>query len=913
MEWDFDVLSPTKPSKQSASVDLLDLNFAPVSGAESSNLWPEENTIPQRNTSKPKANQIHADELLEDKPQILAASSKSTLQSPPTDPQPLVDTLDANEPHNDELHDDELHDDEPQDDELQDDELQDDELHDDELHDEPSRLVDDSQSDNEQEVTIFDTDSMARIGKVWSEAAPRLEVDPFSFILRFCDLKSLIALAGTSRTLRELVIHDSIWSEYCRELGIDGSGACYQEIIKAYQIYQPIIENPEDREFTSRDLVSRASDLCGARRLAVLISADDKITKNLVRVAEEAQNQVLEDFSVAIHEKQDLQEYFAASNVWFSSGFSHDMQQKVFKLYFANQTPHLDIQDAFTFSDSGDRQTSERKVAGIFTQATTFLITAMSDINDPRSSIPASWKDSAWSYVLTKAMSDLVVFCTDLLNAASQNVSELEYLQTVPRVYSAADVLMKNSVLCEKSDSADFNIQAYVETVLLKPMLDEFVDRQIIYIDRNSRKKIMDWNNSLSQRESETEEFLWSSVPKKSEKTDFMSSLKWAFSGMASKDKDYRSESPETAESAPNSAPATEFEAQTAVLVSKLKGMEKLVSFELALELLESCRAAIQRLITVNRLSASAAEPLFVTYLQLMGRDHIQKAFEKAIKVLNSYDPKKYGRLMVSLNGDNKTNEHEGSYAVEPLAVFTELVNVADLIQRMVHVFFEQELVATKLVRPNNFGTPSVNAKRQFEQMLDDYLAEGLSRGIDVLMDQVEFTLATEQLGSDYLPVPTKPVLSGQTTACVNVINLVKSHLDLLRDSTEKSLFDVFQQEVGMRLFAALSKHIKKQTISVDGAINLISDANAYYSFIASLKLKNLTPYFEALKQVCQLFLIDRRDAKQIGLAIGDSARYNNVLTTEDIVELVKRRQDWPLVKSKVDKVLYGLFDCTIC
>jgi recyclin-1 len=44
----------------------------------------------------------------------------------------------------------------------------------------------------------------------------------------------------------------------------------------------------------------------------------------------------------------------------------------------------------------------------------------------------------------------------------------------------------------------------------------------------------------------------------------------------------------------------------------------------------------------------------------------------------------------------------------------------------------------------------------------------------------------------------------------------------MLIGSTDKNVLDVFNQEVGVRLFTALCKHLKRQRVSVDGAIKLI-------------------------------------------------------------------------------------------
>ncbi len=46
----------------------------------------------------------------------------------------------------------------------------------------------------------------------------------------------------------------------------------------------------------------------------------------------------------------------------------------------------------------------------------------------------------------------------------------------------------------------------------------------------------------------------------------------------------------------------------------------------------------------------------------------------------------------------------------------------------------------------------------------------------------------------------------------------------MLVGSTEKTMLDVFNGEVGLRLFTAVCKHLKRQRISTDGAIKLIAD-----------------------------------------------------------------------------------------
>merc|ERR1711964_829803 len=76
-----------------------------------------------------------------------------------------------------------------------------------------------------------------------------------------------------------------------------------------------------------------------------------------------------------------------------------------------------------------------------------------------------------------------------------------------------------------------------------------------------------------------------------------------------------------------------------------------------------------------------------------------------------------------------------------------------DLISQMIDVFYEQQLAATKLADRNDFLDPAVKAKKKFEQMLDERVAAGLNKGIDVLMDEVEYLHGTMQQPTDYNPI----------------------------------------------------------------------------------------------------------------------------------------------------------------
>jgi recyclin-1 len=145
----------------------------------------------------------------------------------------------------------------------------------------------------------------------------------------------------------------------------------------------------------------------------------------------------------------------------------------------------------------------------------------------------------------------------------------------------------------------------------------------------------------------------------------------------------------------------------------------------------------------------------------------------------------------------------------------------------MVDVFYVQELVAPKLSDSDDFLSPAVKEKKRFEQMLDERVAAGLNKGIDALMDEVEYICATTQSPSDFNPplmADGKVDISdiGPSETATKIIEMVSSHVGMLVGSTDKNVLEVFNQEVGLRLFTVLCKHLKRQRISVEGAIRLI-------------------------------------------------------------------------------------------
>lgn len=514
--------------------------------------------------------------------------------------------------------------------------------------------------------------------------------------------------------------------------------------------------------------------------------------------------------------------------------------------------------------------------------------------------------------------------------------------------------------------------------------VDLYLTEELALFTSKADAEVSHWEKELSDQEASTEAFFMSNFNRQAAKRDFLSSFKKvvmmpvnvlpSFSAtrpLASKpaasletaDTPYSNGRPRSPSAVDASTlqrprtpqtepPATELAAKAAVMNSRLEGIKSLFSIEVALNLTHQAKASIERATSMVRMGGDhgreakeQCETMFVTLLGVLGDRHIRNGFDKAVHHLGDYNPREVRRLRAEA-GKSSPSSTEQAAGVEPLVTFLELVNVGDLIQQMVDVFFAQEMVATKLTDRDDFLDPAVKEKKRFEQMLDERVAAGLNKGIDVLMDEVEFICATTQLVTDYNPAAAGAVKGGMSgivdigpsSTARQVVDMISSHTGMLVGTTDKNMLDVFTQEVGLRLFAVLCKHFKRQRISVDGAIKLISDTNHYGSFIASLRQKPLQPYFHALRELSQIYLVDieppanyfmanaagkrgsllskkgsktAAQAKELATIIADTQRYHGIFPAEEVYEFAERRADWYLVKGDVERAMYGV-GCTI-
>ncbi|CAI6804551.1 CIH_HP2_G0026880.mRNA.1.CDS.1 [Saccharomyces cerevisiae] len=357
------------------------------------------------------------------------------------------------------------------------------------------------------------------------------------------------------------------------------------------------------------------------------------------------------------------------------------------------------------------------------------------------------------------------------------------------------------------------------------------------------------------------------------------------------------------------------------LISNNLQNIKSLISLDLCYKILQDTSEKTDQIYKFHTIESLLpliklrCQEIFKILITQLNKNHVKPAFEKAILLLQKYNPNEIEQIEIKFNSLSPANTQ-----VEPLVQFTELINIGDIILQMISIFYKNELIPKKIIDKNkDFLNDVIQLKKNFETSIDDFVAEGLNIGINKLMDEISFVFKTLQLPDDYNPPPpsrNSPIRDIKPTKCaIRVVELLSNHCFLLTGATDKGTIDVYQQEIGERFFNEIVKHLKKCFISTEGAIWLICDLNYFYDFIANkLKQKNVVPYFVGLKSIGQLYIISGKDSKELGKLISDLGKFNGIFTQEEIYEFVQRRSDWVRVRKDVEKVMYGLGirDCCI-
>jgi recyclin-1 len=553
-----------------------------------------------------------------------------------------------------------------------------------------------------------------------------------------------------------------------------------------------------------------------------------------------------------------------------------------------------------------------------------------------------------WTF-MEKVREDVIMeYSTPLFDEAHERSLE-SYLKAVSGVFEQT-VQFFRMLTPPKGGGGKVEVEAKIKDMCLRifePHLDLYLQEELDYFIQHAEGEVAEWDKKLSEQDASVESFYMGNFNRQADKKDFLTSFKkvvmmpvtvlptafgsspfsapkpQAVAAISSNGSTLQAPSP--ASSRPQSpglspglpperkasplpdglkAPTDELAAKAALMTSRLEGIKSLFSIEVALNLVHAAKSSLGRAAVFISLGGQAGgeardqcESIFVNLLRILGNGHVKPGFGKAVDHLSHYNPR-------------EVIDHNNKAGVAPLVTFIELVNVGDLISQMIDVFYEQQLAQPKIADRNDFLDPAGLAKKKFEQMLDESVAAGLNKGIDVLMDEVEYICATTQLPTDYNPISSDSDM-GPTHTARRVVELVSSHTSMLVGSTEKTMLDVFNGEVGLRLFTSICKHLKRQRISTDGAIKLIADMNLFFAYIQKLRNSDLLDYFKALRELSQIYLIEAKHAKEMATIIADGDRFGGILRAEEVYEFAERRADWYVVRKDVERAMYGL-ECVV-
>ncbi|KAI5967964.1 RCY1 [Candida margitis] len=509
-------------------------------------------------------------------------------------------------------------------------------------------------------------------------------------------------------------------------------------------------------------------------------------------------------------------------------------------------------------------------------------------------SIPMMYK--VCEELISNQLSELVLF---VLESSKKHGL---YLNVVPFMYEKlVNDLVKALTPSQNIGEPYRKLVAELIDMMFESYAAEYMREEVAQFRVNAKDKLIKWSEQISQREAETSSKILESVKIES-KNDFLTTFKSVFAISSSKD-------PVSKEN------FTEMQAKAKILSENIKSLDKILSPEVVLEIINNATTALNRLLTFKDFTIaslrsdiySSTQEISIDVMDTIGLEHLTPGFEKALTYLQTYNP----------NSSTYTTQHNEKFA-EPIVLFFDLINMADVIIQMVDFFYKEEMLNKKIVKhENSILNPSLQSKKKLEALVDKNVADGLNIGIELLVHQIETIYSELLLDTDYNPPSDSAMAFGPTNAAQKATGILEENMNLLVDSADKSVVDVFQQEIAERFFQVIVKLLKKRTISVTGATNLISDLNLYYDFMLEHIKSNkrlIMPLYQALKKIGNLYLISGDDSKSIGKLVSDLSKFNGIFGQEEIYEFVQRREDWPLIKKHVEKVMYGFGfgDCTI-
>ncbi|ORX58499.1 hypothetical protein BCR36DRAFT_409007 [Piromyces finnis] len=508
----------------------------------------------------------------------------------------------------------------------------------------------------------------------------------------------------------------------------------------------------------------------------------------------------------------------------------------------------------------------------LIVQYTSFINRLISAIREQYYQIKAifTYESDALFLFLQKVVEEII---SDYLNTTVEYARRLDssvyvtllstFIQTTMNIVDVISNWDKEYELEHPHQGSKFSYQAVVGEFqsIMEPFTQFYVQDEVKILEKQYQEEIDKWKQERENRKKTNTGFLDGDV--ESYKRNVMKTFKSVLLAPAVMTKNLMGKN----KNKENKEKQVHLDDNT---------MTDSLSLELSLNLIHMNKEALKRcqliMEIMNEDVGKCSQKLFIVLLKYLDKEHIAPSFQLATKQL-------------------ATNDNHGTQnIINSLVTFFELIHIADLIQQMVHVYYMEDI--SSYVDENDFMSDIIVEKKQFERHLDDLVAQGMDKSIQVLVDNIEYTLINElpldayNIQSNHQVMDLKP-----TKACFKVVEFLSYHSKMITGVTDKNTINVLYEEISIRLFNIFVKNLKRMQINLLGAGQLICDLNKYCEWASTLRNPATSKIFSVLKEVGNLFIVDTaQDLKRIVL---DTDRYGGYLRRDDIDDLLKCRTDY--------------------
>lgn len=151
------------------------------------------------------------------------------------------------------------------------------------------------------------------------------------------------------------------------------------------------------------------------------------------------------------------------------------------------------------------------------------------------------------------------------------------------------------------------------------------------------------------------------------------------------------------------------------LISNNLQNIKSLISLDLCYKILHETSEKtdeIYRFHTMENLLPLIklrCQEIFKILITQLNKNHVKPAFEKAIMLLQKYNPNELEQIEIKFDSLSPGNSR-----VEPLVQFTELINIGDIILQMISIFYKNELIPKKIIDKNKDFLNDVIQSKKF-------------------------------------------------------------------------------------------------------------------------------------------------------------------------------------------------------